>query len=377
MRPRCLRYFLIVLEIALVTGPLKAQHSLSIAPEDTVYLEVDEWHGQLQWQLSYDQVTWTDMPERTYDTIKYVPDQFPSYFRLKITDGECAPHYTEVIEILESVVTPHEPIVTTVTPYSVAARSAVTGGDVTKTGGLPVTARGVVYGTSPNPDVDNDVVVSSGTGGGSFNSLLTGLSPSTTYYVRAFATNDEGTGYGEEYTFTTLQDKVYSIGEEGPAGGVVYYDKGFYSDGWRYLEAAPSGWAGGSFDPWVDLEWGCYETLVGGTSTAIGTGKENTELILAKGCANPDTPVQLAANASVNGYDDWFLPSRDELNAIYDNLFYLGPNFHMTYGFAALTYTTSSEIDAKSTWGIAFGDGSETQNLKIIATIAVRPVRRF
>lgn len=368
---------MVLLSIVAFVIPSKAQHTLSIAAEDTVILEVNEWHGTLQWQLSHDQVTWADLPGRTHDTLKIAPDRFPSYFRMKITDGECPPFYTVVIEVVEEIATPHVPFVSTVAPFSVAAWSAVTGGEITNAGGLPITARGVVYSTSPNPDVDNDIVVASGTGAGKFASLLTGLSSSTTYYVRAFATNDEGTGYGEEYAFTTHADKIYYIGEEGPAGGIVYYDKGFYSDGWRYLEVAPAGWAGGTFDPWVDLEWGCYQTLVGGTSTEIGTGKENTDLILAKGCADADTPVQLAANAIVNGYDDWFLPSRDELAAIYDNLFYLGPNFHSTYGFAALTYTCSSEIDAKSTWGVAFGDGSETQNLKILATIAVRPVRRF
>src|SRR5690606_24190985 len=158
--------------------------------------------------------------------------------------------------------------------------------------------------------------------------------------------------------------------------GIVYYDKGSYSDGWRYLEMAPAGWAG-QFDPWVDIEWGCNGTLVGAMATAIGTGKENTDAILAKGCAQPGTPVHLAADANINGYDDWFLPSRDELSAIYANLFYLGPNFHATYGFAILTYTSSSELDATGSWGVAFGTGTDVQNSKTGATIAVRPVRRF
>src|SRR5690606_28708854 len=136
----------------------------------------------------------------------------PSYFRVRIIDGECSPYYTEVIEVLEA--TPQAPVVTTKSPSSVAARSAVTGGTVTNTGGLAVTDRGVVYGTSPNPDVDNDIVVHTGTGGGTFSSLLTGLTPNTKYYYRAFATNSLGTSYGEEQIFTTLADKVYYIGEE-------------------------------------------------------------------------------------------------------------------------------------------------------------------
>lgn len=353
-----------------------AQHTIPVAAEDTVYLELDQWHGELQWQLSYDQSDWTDIPGRTYDSIKYVPVQFPTYLRMKISDGDCDPHYTEVVEVVEVIPPPELPTLTTREPYAVAVTSAVTGGEVTNAGDAPVTARGVVHGTNPNPTVDNDIKVASGSGTGSFNALLSGLTAGTRYYVRAYATSSEGTAYGDEYSFLTQVSKVYYVSEEGPAGGIVYYDKGSYSDGWRYLEMAPAGWAG-QFDPWVDLEWGCDGTLVGGTSTDVGTGKENTDVILANDCAGPGTAVQIAANADINGYIDWFLPSRDELSMIYDNLFNLGPNFHSTYGFATLTYTSSSEIDATGSWGVAFGSGSDVQNSKTNATIAVRPVRRF
>lgn len=375
-----IRFIQNIMAIWLLTAglaiPASAQHTIPVAPGDTVYLEIDTWHGELQWEISYDQVTWTDISGRTYDTIKYVPVQFPTYFRMKITDGDCNPHYTPVVEITEADSSPGLATVTTLPPENIGVTNSVSGGEVTHTGGAPVTARGVVYGTTPNPTLEDDLTTTNGSGIGSFQSLITGLSANTTYYVRAYATNSEGTAYGDEYSFTTLINKVYFIGEEGPAGGIVYYDKGVYSNGWRYLEMAPEGWYGAT-DPWVDLEWGCYQTLVGGTSTNIGTGKENTDAILAKGCADLGTAVMLAAEADINGYTDWFLPSRDELSAIYANLFNLGPNFHSTYGILALTYTCSSEIDANTTWGVAFGTGSDTQNLKIIATIAVRPVRRF
>lgn len=376
MNPRLHPYLITFLLSASLIFSAAAQHTIPIAPEDTVYLDIDQWHGELQWQISYDQADWTDIPGRTYDTIKYVPTQFPTYFRTKITDGDCAPHYTEVVEVVEFIPPPELPTVTTTEPYAVAVTSAVTGGEVTNAGDAPVTTRGVVYGTNPNPTVDNDIKVTSGSGTGSFNALLSGLTAHTRYYVRAFATSSEGTAYGDEYSFRTQASKVYYISEQGPAGGIVYYDKGSYSDGWRYLEMAPAGWAG-QFDPWVDIDWGCHGTLVGGTSTDIGAGKENTDAILAKNCAGPGTPVQIADDADINGYDDWFLPSRDELSAIYANLFYLGPNFHSTYGFANLTYTSSSELDATGSWGVAFGTGTDVQNSKTGATIAVRPVRRF
>jgi uncharacterized protein (TIGR02145 family) len=66
-----------------------------------------------------------------------------------------------------------------------------------------VSARGVVYGTSSNPTLSNNFTTD-GTGTGSFTSVLGGLSPVTTYYVRAYATNGVGTSYGNEFDFTTI-----------------------------------------------------------------------------------------------------------------------------------------------------------------------------
>ena len=76
------------------------------------------------------------------------------------------------------------------------------GGDVTADNGSPIIARGVCWSTNPNPTIaDNHTV--DGTGTGSFTSVLTGLSVGVTYYVRAYATNSTGTGYGEQKSFST------------------------------------------------------------------------------------------------------------------------------------------------------------------------------
>ena len=94
------------------------------------------------------------------------------------------------------------PTVTTSAISSRTATSAVGGGNVTADGGGPVTARGVCYALTANPTTANSVV-SSGTGIGVFTGNLTGLTPGTTYYVRAYATNSGGTSYGSQVTFTT------------------------------------------------------------------------------------------------------------------------------------------------------------------------------
>jgi len=85
----------------------------------------------------------------------------------------------------------------------VSQTTAVCGGDVTNDGGAPVTARGVCYGISGNVTLDNSTHTVDGSGTGPFTSNLTGLTPGTTYRVRAYATNSEGTTYGTIKIFTT------------------------------------------------------------------------------------------------------------------------------------------------------------------------------
>lgn len=96
------------------------------------------------------------------------------------------------------------PTVSTTDVTSITSNSAVTGGNVTSDGGANVTARGVCYSTSQNPTI-NGQHTSDGNGTGTFTSTLTGLTANTTYYVRAYATNSEGTSYGSQKTFTTQQ----------------------------------------------------------------------------------------------------------------------------------------------------------------------------
>jgi uncharacterized protein (TIGR02145 family) len=95
------------------------------------------------------------------------------------------------------------PAVTTNTMSDITASSARSGGNVMDDGGDSVTARGVCWSTSQNPTTA-DHLTTDGTGTGTFSSALTGLDPETTYYVRAYASNSAGTGYGSELTFTTL-----------------------------------------------------------------------------------------------------------------------------------------------------------------------------
>jgi uncharacterized protein (TIGR02145 family) len=98
------------------------------------------------------------------------------------------------------------PSITTVTVTEITATAAKSGGSITADGNSPITARGVVWGTATNPTISLSTKTSNGTGSGAFQSAITGLAANTKYYVRAYATNTTGTGYGNEFSFTTTVD---------------------------------------------------------------------------------------------------------------------------------------------------------------------------
>jgi len=128
----------------------------------------------------------------------------------------------------------------------------------------------------------------------------------------------------------------YKIGGTGPAGGIIFYDQGAVINGWRYLEAAP---AVAEFEE----KWGAFRKNVTGTKKDIGTGKDNTKNIarFLNSIGEKDKAAQRCIALNINGYNDWFLPSRDELNLMYVNLHKKGLG-----GFQNEAYWSSSQYDA-------------------------------
>lgn len=96
------------------------------------------------------------------------------------------------------------PELTTVAVTEITMNSAVSGGTIVTDGGEDISAKGVCWSTSTNPTIA-DEKTSDGTGSANFSSAIVGLSEGTTYYVRAYATNEVGTAYGNELSFTTTQ----------------------------------------------------------------------------------------------------------------------------------------------------------------------------
>ncbi|MBO7074301.1 MAG: DUF1566 domain-containing protein [Bacteroidales bacterium] len=125
------------------------------------------------------------------------------------------------------------PTVTTGTPFDIAIYSAACGGNVTSDGGATVFERGVCYSTSQNPTT-SDMVAQSGSGTGSYTCYMTGLNQGTTYYLRAYAINSEGTAYGAQVSFTTNME---------PTNGVLQYDDGNGIDALGFTNGGTIYWA--------------------------------------------------------------------------------------------------------------------------------------
>jgi uncharacterized protein (TIGR02145 family) len=113
-------------------------------------------------------------------------------------------------EVLGTTIAIILPSLTTAVVTSIALTTAASGGTITSDGNDAVTARGVCWATSTSPTLTNSKTTD-GTGTGTFTSNLTGLDPSTIYYVRAYATNSVGTAYGNEISFTTSAGAVPTL----------------------------------------------------------------------------------------------------------------------------------------------------------------------
>jgi hypothetical protein len=171
--------------------------------------------------------------------------------------------------------------------------------------------------------------------------------------VRAYATNNIGTTYGNQLSFTTLS---FAIGLS-YQGGIIFY-----------MVSGQSGLIAATSDQSATALWGCNGILIGGTGTAVGTGQANTTIIVT-GCTTAGIAAQICDALVLNGYSDWYFPSKDELYEMYLQRNVIG-------GFASNTYWSSSEYDANDAWITSFYDGSGISDAKFYS-YNVRAVRAF
>lgn len=198
------------------------------------------------------------------------------------------------------------------------------------------------------------------------------------YWVKA-ATSDTGenespySDYDEGWvkpSDTTEENGTYALRDIGPAGGYIFYDKGYYSSGWRYLEAAPAS------TEWTNKQWGSYGTEIG-TERGIGTGQSNTTKIVTWLNSHSETnrAAQLCDALVCGGYSDWFLPSFDEIDLMYTNLKIFGVGgFESVWQFYG--YWSSSEINGYFTW-VKYFDNDGWDGILENVSNSVRAVRAF
>ena len=205
-----------------------------------------------------------------------------------------------------------KPVVSTAAVTNITASSAQCGG-INDDGGFSVSQRGVCWNTTGNPTLQNNTGhTTDGSGTGIFISELTGLTKNTTYYVAAYATNEEGTAYGQTESFLATNDltdprdgqtyETVIIGSQTWMAENLNYET---SNSWWYnnnsangdvygrlytydaaLTACPDGWHLPS-----DAEWTVLTDYLGGESVAGGKMKE-------AGTAHWDSPNTGATNTS-------------------------------------------------------------------------------
>lgn len=164
-----------------------------------------------------------------------------------------------------------------------------------------------------------------------------------------------------------IPTEIYNLRDNGPAGGHIFYDKGSYSDGWRYLEAAPVS------TEWTEAKWGGYGNIIGAWGNDVGTGQSNTNIIVNWLNSHSETgrAAQLCDSLTFGGYSDWFMPSYDELYLIRDNLKLFGVG-----EFADGYYSSSTEINENNAFGLVLWSGATAVVGKNYGN-RVRAIRKF
>ncbi|RPH31969.1 MAG: DUF1566 domain-containing protein [Bacteroidales bacterium] len=183
---------------------------------------------------------------------------------------------------------------------------------------------------------------------------LSSLTPGTLYHFRVKAVNALGTSYGDDMSFTLL-----GIGITWENGIIFYLD----NTGLHGLVAAAADQG--------TTTWGCLSTLISGADgIAVGTGSQNTTEII-NGCATAGIAARICRSYSGGSYNDWFLPSKDELGLMLTNLHKEGIG-----GFSAANYWSSSESSNDNAWKYNFSLESTAPSPKNNSYI-VRAARAF
>ena len=195
---------------------------------------------------------------------------------------------------------------------------------------------------------------------GQFTDSLKGLRYNTKYYLCAYATNAAGTAYSEVDSFYTLQTP-YPPGIAAMGGAVLSVD----SSGMHGLVVATPQYV-------ISRPWAVSTGLIGGTSLTFGSGLSNTQVILAAWNTHPQSAAAYCSNLVIGTYDDWFLPSYDELKYFREHM-----TFHQWLGYEFDLYWSSSEATSTEAFFVVIGGGADFKTYDKLVGKSVLPMRRF
>ena len=172
-------------------------------------------------------------------------------------------------------------------------------------------------------------------------------------------------------TILYAQWTALAVGDIGPSGGKIFLDAGNYTAGYRYMEVAPS-------DSATNFVWASRSGVTNATGTAVGTGKNNTQVIYNVASWNSGNWAVLQVIGLYFGLSDWFLPSTGELTALFNNLNNLGgPTELQQIGMYGWEYWSSTEVDMLNADYVYFGGSAQTLPMGKGYTCNVRAIREF
>jgi hypothetical protein len=277
--------------------------------------------------------------------------------------------YSEFLLVIWPGNAQNKPVVIVDDPLDVHFFNATIAGQVLHDGGLPIINRGFQICKFANFFGSTLSTINLNNGPSTFNFEFENLEENTCYFYRAFATNMAGTTYSSHSFFVT--DNFYQIGEVGPAGGIIFYHKTDTLDGWNFLECAP-------LDIGTSKVFASNNqlTMIPDLDYGLGKGDENTALILSV-IGSGNNAAKACEIYTVNGFSDWYLPTRDELIKLYQNLLPLNQGT-----LNGNTYWSSNQdpMYAQNAWvqtmqQVPSGTGTYTQQKTTLNR--VRPVRCF
>ena len=237
--------------------------------------------------------------------------------------------------------------ITTSTVNNISYNTAGCGGNITSDGGSSVTVRGVCWSVSHNPTVA-DNLTTDGTGSGSFNSNLSGLTAKTTYFVRAYATNGSGTTYGNEISFTTIP--FPNCGTVTDYDGNIYHTVTIGTQCWMVENLKTTHYRNGISIPDVPA-WGDWSILASGAYCNYDNNDTNANIygrLYNFYAANNSNNIAPAG---------WHLPTQDEWTTLEHYLMSNGYNYDRIWDGTFSDSKISKAMAAQILWAPATGTG--------------------